>query len=181
MLTGAASRAWFVGNRLYRNSRQHRIHTSLPDEGLPTFFTVVPHGTRSWATFSGDNNVAARAAPSRFPGDHLMESCTANGQFLFSTLAEDPDLAEIVEMFVDEMPERVETILNCFQSEDWEGLRRASHQLKGAAGSYGFPSITPCAGVLEAAVKQARPETEIRKAVDELVAMCRSIRAGTPA
>ncbi len=110
-----------------------------------------------------------------------MESNTATSQALFSTLAEDPDLAEIVEMFVDEMPDRIENILNCFQSEDWDGLQRASHQLKGAAGSYGFPSITPCAGTLEAAVKQTRPEDEIHKAVDELVAMCRSVRAGTPA
>lgn len=109
-----------------------------------------------------------------------MESNTATSQALFSTLAEDPDLAEIVEMFVDEMPDRIENILNCFQSEDWVGLQRASHQLKGAAGSYGFPSITPCAGILEAAVKQTRPEDEIHKAVDELVAMCRSVRAGTP-
>ncbi len=109
-----------------------------------------------------------------------MESNAATSRFLFSTLAEDPDLAEIVEMFVDEMPDRIGAILNCLESEDWEGLQRASHQLKGAAGSYGFPSITPCAGVLEAAVKQTRPEEEIRKAVDELVAMCRSIRGGTP-
>lgn len=110
-----------------------------------------------------------------------MESNATTGQMLFSTLAEDPDLAEIVEMFVDEMPERIENILNCYQSEDWEGLRRASHQLKGAAGSYGFAPITPCAGVLEATIKQAKPEDEIRKAVDELVGMCRSVRAGTPA
>ncbi len=109
-----------------------------------------------------------------------MESCAETGQTLFSTLAEDPDLAEIVEMFVDEMPDRVENILNCLQSEDWDGLRRASHQLKGAAGSYGFPTITPCAGVLESAVRQTLPEDEIRKAVDELVSMCRNVRAGTP-
>ncbi len=109
-----------------------------------------------------------------------MESCAETGQILFSTLAEDPDLAEIVEMFVDEMPDRVENILNCLQSEDWDGLRRASHQLKGAAGSYGFSAITPCAGVLESVVRQTRPEDEIRKAVDELVSMCRSVRAGTP-
>lgn len=110
-----------------------------------------------------------------------MEPSTHSSQALYSTLAEDPDLAEIVEMFVDEMPERIETMLDCLQSEDWEGLRRASHQLKGAAGSYGFSTITPCAGKLEAAVKQTQPETEIRRAVDELVAMCRSVRAGTPA
>ena len=109
-----------------------------------------------------------------------MESCTANGQFLFSTLAEDPDLAEIVEMFVDEMPERVETILNCFQSEDWEGLRRTAHQLKGAAGSYGFDAISPMAGKVESAVRDGEPEERIRATVTELVALCQLARGGLP-
>ncbi len=109
-----------------------------------------------------------------------MESFTSTDQIMFSTLAEDPDLAEIVEMFVDEMPDRVENILNCFETQNWEGLRTASHQLKGAAGSYGFGPITPCAGTLESAVKQALPEDEIRQAMNDLVAMCQSARAGTP-
>jgi len=109
-----------------------------------------------------------------------MEPSAATGQALFSTLAEDPDLAEIVEMFVDEMPERVESILDCFESQDWEGLRRVSHQLKGAAGSYGFTPITPCAAILEEAIKQTKAEDEICKAVKDLVAMCQSVRAGTP-
>ena len=63
---------------------------------------------------------------------NVMESNAATGQVLFSTLAEDPDLAEIVEMFVDEMPDRIESILNCLQSEDWEGLAASVPSVEGS-------------------------------------------------
>ncbi len=102
-------------------------------------------------------------------------------ELVYSTLAEDPDLGEIVDLFVQEMPERVDNILARLHSGDWEGLRRAAHQLKGAAGSYGFAPITPSAARLEAAVRQARPEDEIRQAVEELINLCERARGGTPA
>ena len=52
---------------------------------------------------------------------------------IYSRLADDLDLRDIVEMFVEEMPGRVETLLNQLESADWDGLRRTTHQLKGAA------------------------------------------------
>ena len=99
----------------------------------------------------------------------------------YSTLAEDPDLAEIVEMFVQEMPDRVSNLLHRFESRDLPELERAAHQLKGAAGSYGFHQLTPAATRLEAALKQHRSDEEIRAALDSLVSLCRGVRAGTGA
>ena len=88
---------------------------------------------------------------------------------LYSSLGSDPDLAEIVEMFVEEMPDRVAMLLEQLDSSDWEGLRRTAHQLKGAAGSFGFDPISPCAARLETTLADSEPEEQIRKAVDELV------------
>jgi len=99
---------------------------------------------------------------------------------LYSTLAEDPDLGAIVEMFVDEMPGRVDNLIRFLSSGDWEQLRRVAHQLKGAAGSYGFAPITSSAARLEDAIRQSRPKEDIRRACDELVELCRQARAGTP-
>ena len=99
---------------------------------------------------------------------------------LYSTLAEDPDLEAIVEMFVDEMPGRVDNLIRFLNSGDWEQLRRVAHQLKGAAGSYGFAPITSGAARLEDAIRQSRPEEDLRRACDELVELCRQARAGTP-
>lgn len=92
----------------------------------------------------------------------------------------DPDLAKIVEMFVEEMPDRIARLLDLYESADWEELRRTAHQLKGAAGSYGFDPISPCAARLEKAVRGEAPEDQIRHAVDELVDLCRRATSGAP-
>ncbi|MGQ9576088.1 MAG: Hpt domain-containing protein [Thermoguttaceae bacterium] len=108
---------------------------------------------------------------------------TASGrqtESLYSPLAADPDLREIVALFVQEMPQRVATLLERLDCSDWEGLRRAAHQLKGAAGSYGFALISPAAARVEEAVRQGRPEQQIRQSVAELIELCRRARAGTP-
>ena len=75
-----------------------------------------------------------------------MDQAVVSQGYVYSRLAGDPDLGEIVDLFVEEMPERVATLLDQLQAQDWEGLRRTAHQLKGAAGSYGFDMISPCAG-----------------------------------
>lgn len=107
---------------------------------------------------------------------------TANAaQPLYSTLATDPDLGEIVQLFVEEMPNRTANLRQRLEAADWGELRRAAHQLKGAAGSYGFEPITPAAARLEEAVDRAMPEEQIRQMVDELIALCNSARVGTPA
>ncbi len=99
---------------------------------------------------------------------------------LFSSLGGDSDLGEIVDLFVEEMPDRVATLLRQLEEADWGELRRTAHQLKGAAGSYGFDPITPYAARLEVAVSESEPEEQIRRAVDELVGLCERTRGGTP-
>jgi histidine phosphotransfer protein HptB len=110
-----------------------------------------------------------------------MGSATIPEQFLYSSLADDPDLAEIVEMFVQEMPDRVSAMQARFDAQQWLELERAAHQLKGAAGSYGFNQLTPAAARLEAMLKQKRTEDEIRQALGELTSMCQRVRGGAPA
>ncbi|MFI4874561.1 MAG: Hpt domain-containing protein [Blastopirellula sp. JB062] len=98
---------------------------------------------------------------------------------LYSELGNDPDLAEIVEMFVEEMPDRIESMLQCVDQNDWTGLGRIAHQLKGAAGSYGFGQITPYAAQLEHDCRQDASEKEIVAAFRDLAGMCRRIRSGS--
>jgi histidine phosphotransfer protein HptB len=109
-----------------------------------------------------------------------MSQNTIVADALYSPLASDPDLGEIVEMFVDEMPERVTLIQQLLDLNDWEGVRRAAHQLKGSAGSHGFTPISPVAAVVEHSVTAGQPEEEIRKAVEALCDMCGRVRAGEP-
>ena len=95
---------------------------------------------------------------------------------LYSNLGGDLLLAEIVDMFVDEVPDRVEKLLEQLSSGDLEGLRRTAHQLKGAAGSYGFETISPCAAGVEDAIRTGEPEEAVRLAVEQLVELCDRVR-----
>jgi len=99
---------------------------------------------------------------------------------LYSTLGGDPDLGDLVTLFVEEMSDRVTNIQDLLNRCEWEELRRAAHQIKGAAGSYGFGAISPCAGKLEYAIRDQEPEENIRQAVEDLTAICNRACAGTP-
>jgi HPt (histidine-containing phosphotransfer) domain-containing protein len=98
---------------------------------------------------------------------------------VYSYLGDDPLLGELVDVFVQEMPERINALEFQARSRDWSQLRRTAHQLKGAAGSYGFAEITPFAARLEAAACDAGHEEAILAALHDLVDLSRRIRSGT--
>ncbi|HLA86289.1 MAG TPA: Hpt domain-containing protein [Thermoguttaceae bacterium] len=87
-------------------------------------------------------------------------------------------MCELVQMYVDEMPDRIAVIAQLLAEGNWEELRRAAHQMKGAAGSYGFDAVTPAAGAVEDAIRDGAPEEQIRQAAASLLAVCSRVRAG---
>jgi histidine phosphotransfer protein HptB len=101
-------------------------------------------------------------------------------KFIYSRLAPDPDLCDIVDLFVEEMPDRIAALLTQLQSADIEGLRRTAHQLKGAAGSYGFDSISPAAARVESAIRDGEDEERLHETVQDLVSLCQCVRPGVP-
>jgi histidine phosphotransfer protein HptB len=109
-----------------------------------------------------------------------MSQVNNNAECVYSSLAADPELGEIVAMFVEEMPGRVASLLDHFNRRDWDGLRQSAHQLKGAAGSYGFAAVSPAAGKLESAIRDGEPEHHIYEAITELVDLCGRVRSGQP-
>ena len=48
------------------------------------------------------------------------------------------ELGEIVDMFAQETSDRVAALLGRLEAPDWEGLRGAAHQLRGAGAGYGL-------------------------------------------
>ena len=111
----------------------------------------------------------------------MLESLTIGDDMFYSPLALDTDLAEIVAMFVDELPDRVEALREALRSGDREQLGRAAHQLKGSAGSYGFPQITPFAARLEYGARANEAEAALLQMLNELAATCSKAQAGKPA
>ncbi|HMN41566.1 MAG TPA: Hpt domain-containing protein [Phycisphaerales bacterium] len=100
-----------------------------------------------------------------------------------STLTGDPDMTELIEMFVDEIPERMRLVSEHWERRNFDDLRRIAHQLKGACGGYGFPTVGIAAGTLEACLadKPSRPDhtdlESIANQVNELLDLCRRVRA----
>lgn len=95
---------------------------------------------------------------------------------LQSTLAGDPDMAELVQYFVQEMDNRAQTIASAAESNDLDQLRVVAHQLKGAARGYGFEPISQSAASLEELIQQADPAedcSELGRQIDELIDLCR--------
>ena len=109
-----------------------------------------------------------------------MSATQQNAEFIYSDLGTDPDFGELVEMYVEEMPDRVATLQQAHAAADTELLQRTAHQLKGASGSYGFPMLTPYAAALEYAVRDDEPEEAILKALNELIDVCGRLRSGAP-
>jgi HPt (histidine-containing phosphotransfer) domain-containing protein len=68
---------------------------------------------------------------------------------IYSELASDDSMLELVEMFVEEIPDRVKSLQDALNAENYEGLKHLAHQLKGAAGGYGFHDITEPSRALE--------------------------------
>ena len=105
-----------------------------------------------------------------------MQPTAGNRPPLYSTLAADPDLSELVDLFVAEMPERIAAIELLAHGRNWDQLSQIAHQLKGAAGGYGFPDITRCASQLEATIGGGQPEP-IAVALEQLLGLCRRARS----
>lgn len=91
---------------------------------------------------------------------------------LVSELASEPDMIELVEMFVAELPERISAMQTAIVENDVASLTRLSHQLKGAAGGYGFPCITDAAAILESSSKAAADTDRLRVELTALTDLC---------
>jgi len=94
---------------------------------------------------------------------------------LHSSLEDDPDLEELVALYIEEMPGRIECVLGRAAAGDFDALAAIAHQLRGSAGSHGFHQLTGVAADVERAIRDCRPETEIAAALDALVELCRRV------
>ena len=83
-----------------------------------------------------------------------QSTVNAGKEPVYSSFSDDPDFAELVEFFVDAIPERIELLRESYQKQDIEQLRTTAHQLKGAGGGYGFEELSTHAARLEQACKQ---------------------------
>jgi CheY-like chemotaxis protein/HPt (histidine-containing phosphotransfer) domain-containing protein len=99
------------------------------------------------------------------------------GVVLVSSFAEDDEMKELVATFVSNLARRVTAIDAALEGGDLDGLQRAVHQLGGAAGSYGFPTVTVAAARVESAIADGADTLRLAPLTRSLTALCRSARA----
>ncbi len=100
---------------------------------------------------------------------------------LFSVYENDPDMGEIIALFVGEMPDRRDDLSAAIEAGDVSKAIRIAHQLKGAAGGYGFEPLGQIAAASEHALRDLLHTTNlqvaaIRAAAAPLLDACGRVR-----
>jgi HPt (histidine-containing phosphotransfer) domain-containing protein len=98
-------------------------------------------------------------------------------EFVASELAESADLRELIELFVDDLPQRLAAMRAATRVGDLDSVGRLAHQLKGAGGSYGFPVVSGAALDVELAARRVGSASVVSASLDVLEAICNRVRA----
>jgi HPt (histidine-containing phosphotransfer) domain-containing protein len=80
-------------------------------------------------------------------------NATTKQKPVYSEFNSDPDFEELLEMFVEAIPEKKTILSDSYESAEYDEIKRQAHQLKGAGGGYGFDGLTDLAAELEPACK----------------------------
>jgi HPt (histidine-containing phosphotransfer) domain-containing protein len=96
-----------------------------------------------------------------------------------SEYATDPEMRDIVTMFVEDLGRRAASLHEALAAGDRGRLRTLAHQLRGSAGGYGFPGIGNAAANLEILILANAADGRIAAAVERLATRCQ--RAVRPA
>ena len=105
------------------------------------------------------------------PGEKAPTEPTDGQDVLVSDLDDDEDLREVIDEFVVSLPEQVRAMREAMENNHFDELRRLAHQIKGAGGSYGYPSLTNAGKSVEQAAV-ARDTEAACLALNALAHLC---------
>ncbi|MEY3231692.1 MAG: Hpt domain-containing protein [Phycisphaerales bacterium] len=106
----------------------------------------------------------------------------AGGPPVRSQFSSDPEMRELVMMFVEELPQRMQALTEALKAQQWDVVHRISHQLKGASAGYGFPTVGTAAAKVEDVVKAGpittqQSLTQLVESVNQLTGLCKRVVA----
>lgn len=112
-----------------------------------------------------------------------MSHASRPAEPLVSRFAGDPEMADMVCFFLDELPARVEAIKSAWAARELRLLSRLAQTLGGSGAGYGFPEIRDAASAIGAEIRTAAPTRApdleaIDAQVAELVGLCSRACAG---
>jgi HPt (histidine-containing phosphotransfer) domain-containing protein len=94
---------------------------------------------------------------------------------LRSDLCGDPEMTELIGLFLAELPKRVESLTQAWRAREFQTVQHLAHQLKGSSAGYGFPAIGTAAAKIEDCIR-ATPEhvhvDQLAHQLKELISLC---------
>ena len=87
----------------------------------------------------------------------MQNSASPNDRYneLLALMEGDRDLLlELIDVFFEDAPQRVEAVRRALAARDAEALYRAAHALKGSAGNFGAPNVVGRANRVEALARE---------------------------
>ncbi|HLP83579.1 MAG TPA: Hpt domain-containing protein [Phycisphaerales bacterium] len=101
---------------------------------------------------------------------------------IVSSMAGDADMAELIEMYVEEMGGRAQSLRTHLDAQNWKMLANEAHKIRGSAGGHGFDVIGGTAAQLEdqlrgSAGREQEVLENVKRQVDELIGLCMRAKA----
>jgi HPt (histidine-containing phosphotransfer) domain-containing protein len=118
------------------------------------------------------------------PQELACSAVAEEHEVLWSVYADRPAIARILGEFVGRLPGTVQAMEKAVEGRHTEELARLAHQMKGTAGSYGYPWLTIAAAALETAVKAGQwteAADEVRRVAKLAAAVTRGGNSPPPA
>jgi len=102
-------------------------------------------------------------------------SVASAGGSIKSALATQSGMMEIITEFVDGLPGEVKKMTDSLEKKDMTALRQVVHQLRGAAGGYGFAAVTQPATSVEKTIDASGTVEAITAEIKSLIEVVRRI------
>jgi HPt (histidine-containing phosphotransfer) domain-containing protein len=100
---------------------------------------------------------------------------------ILSQYATDPEMVELIELFLSEMPDRLKALEAAWRNAQVPQLTRMAHQLKGSCAGYGFPTLGTAASTLEERLRALQGDagtlTRLQAEFNDLIDLCRRASA----
>jgi len=97
-----------------------------------------------------------------------------NSAYLSDEIANDPEFKNLVQQFIESLPEIINELEVAVREHDWDTVQSLSHKLKGVGGNYGFPEISNIALQINMNSREKQYD-DIGVLISELNAECRRI------
>lgn len=134
-----------------------------------------PTDSESGASSVPPDSETTQPSRSEVRSEGSAESQPTQEAPLLSEYADDDDMTELIELFVRDLKSDIRRINVAMSDGDLESLGVLAHQLKGSAGSYGFPQLTVQADRLESCVRTGVDPDRLEQEVRDFVGLCKRI------